>query len=66
MALEVSVIQALAESLVRKLLRRDPLRQRVHHRKIEALAIAAATAVRFYGASRQPARADAAVAEERQ
>jgi squalene synthase HpnC len=40
LALEVGVIQALAESLTRRLLRRDPLSQRVHHRPAEALAIA--------------------------
>jgi len=40
LALEVGVIQALAESLVHRLERRDPLSQRVHHRPIEAAAVA--------------------------
>lgn len=40
LALEVGVIQALAESLARRLVRRDPLSQRVHHRPIEALGLA--------------------------
>jgi squalene synthase HpnC len=40
LALEVGVIQALAESLTRRLMRRDPLSQRVHHRPVEALGIA--------------------------
>ena len=40
LALEVGVIQALAESLVGRLARRDPLSQRVHHRPVEAIAIA--------------------------
>jgi squalene synthase HpnC len=40
LALEVGVIQALAESLVHRLERRDPLSQRVHHRPAEAAAIA--------------------------
>ncbi|RKK02449.1 squalene synthase HpnC [Pseudoroseomonas wenyumeiae] len=40
LALEVGVIQALAESLTRRLMRWDPLSQRVHHRPVEALSIA--------------------------
>jgi squalene synthase HpnC len=40
LALEIGVIQRLAESLNRRLLRRDPLSQRVHHRPIEALGVA--------------------------
>jgi squalene synthase HpnC len=40
LALEVGVIQALAESLVHRLERRDPLSERVHHRSAEAVAIA--------------------------
>ena len=38
LALEVEVIQRLAEDLGRKLLRRDPLCEKVHHSKPEALA----------------------------
>jgi squalene synthase HpnC len=37
LALEVGVIQALAESLAARLLRRDPLSQHVHHHAMEAL-----------------------------
>lgn len=40
LAFEVGVIQTLAESLVRRLMRRDPLSERVHHRPIETLALA--------------------------
>jgi squalene synthase HpnC len=40
LALEVGVIQALAESLAGRLVRRDPLSQRVHHRPAEALGLA--------------------------
>jgi squalene synthase HpnC len=40
LALEVAVIQSLAESLVRKLRTRDPLSERVHATKLEALAAA--------------------------
>jgi squalene synthase HpnC len=39
LALEVGAIQALAESLVGRLLRRDPLAQRVHHHPAEAAAL---------------------------
>ena len=39
LALEVGVIQALAENLVGRLMRRDPLSQRVHHRPIEAIGL---------------------------
>lgn len=40
LALEVGVIQGLAESLVARLRRRDPLSERVHHSKPEALGLA--------------------------
>lgn len=36
LALEVGAIQALAEDLAARLMRRDPLSQRVHHRAVEA------------------------------
>lgn len=45
LALEVAAIQRLAESLAALLLRRDPLSERVHHSKPQALLIAAAAAV---------------------
>ena len=47
LALEVSVIQRLAEDLVQRLMRRDPLSQRVHHRPLEALALACVAAAGF-------------------
>jgi squalene synthase HpnC len=40
LALEVGVIQALAESLTARLARRDPLSQRVHHHPVEAIGLA--------------------------
>lgn len=40
LALEVGVIQTLAESLVHRLERRDPLSERVHHRALEAAGLA--------------------------
>ena len=49
LALEVSVIQALAEDLLRGLLRRDPLSERVHHRGSDVARIAIFTAARFIG-----------------
>ncbi|MFC3126060.1 squalene synthase HpnC [Pseudoroseomonas globiformis] len=39
LALEVGVIQALAEDLAARLTRRDPLSERVHHHKLEALGL---------------------------
>lgn len=46
LAVEVAVIQRLAESLTRRLIARDPLSQRVHHRKAEMAGIAAWAALR--------------------
>jgi hydroxysqualene synthase len=40
LALEVGVIQTLAESLTVRLMRCDPLSQRVHHHPVEAIALA--------------------------
>jgi squalene synthase HpnC len=40
LALEVGVIQALAESLASRLLRRDPLSERVHHHPLEVVGLA--------------------------
>ena len=45
LAVEVSVIQALAESLCRRLMNRDPLSERVHHRKSEAMLLALPAAI---------------------
>jgi squalene synthase HpnC len=39
LALEVGAIQALAEDLTARLMRRDPLSQRVHHRAVEAAGV---------------------------
>ena len=49
LALEVSVIQALAEDLDLRLMERDPLLDRVHHRKSEVLGVAARATARFAG-----------------
>jgi squalene synthase HpnC len=49
LALEVSVIQALAEDLARGLARRDPLCERVHHRKRDVARLAIFAAARFIG-----------------
>lgn len=48
LALEVSVIQRLAEDLTERLKHRDPLSMRVHHTKAEALMRAAGAALRFF------------------
>jgi len=56
LALEVSVIQRLAEDLVRRLMRADPLSERVHHRKHEALWLALGTIARFSIGWRSPKR----------
>jgi hydroxysqualene synthase len=40
LALEVGVIHALAESLAHRLVRRDPLSERVHHHPVEATGLA--------------------------
>jgi squalene synthase HpnC len=47
LALEVAVIQGLAEDLNRGLMHRDPLSERVHHGKPQALGIALAAAASF-------------------
>jgi hypothetical protein len=49
LALEVGVIQTLAEDLARRLTRRDPLSQRVHHHAIEAFGLAVRGAVGVAG-----------------
>jgi squalene synthase HpnC len=49
LAFEVSIIQALAEDLVRTLVHRDPLSERVHHRGSDVARIAIFTAARFIG-----------------
>jgi squalene synthase HpnC len=47
LALEVAVIQSLAEDLTAKLMRRDPLTERVHHTKLEAMSLALGAVLRF-------------------
>ncbi|MFZ1992181.1 MAG: squalene synthase HpnC [Alphaproteobacteria bacterium] len=47
LGLEVSVIQELAEDLTKRLKTNDPLSDRVHHRKAEALGLAALAAGGF-------------------
>ena len=49
LALEVRVIQTLAESLTRRLIHRDPLSQRMHHNKIETIGVAALALGGFVG-----------------
>jgi squalene synthase HpnC len=49
LALEVSLIQRLAEDLNAKLLVRDPLSERVHHRKIELPGLVLSAFARFLG-----------------
>jgi squalene synthase HpnC len=47
LAFEVTIIQRLAEDLARKLMRRDPLRDRVHHRKSDFGPLLMHAAARF-------------------
>jgi len=47
LAIEVAVIQRLAERLSHRLLKRDPLRQKVHHSKVEALLIGTTAALSY-------------------
>lgn len=46
LGIEVAVIHALARDLVKRLQRCDPLSERVHHRPVEALAIAAPAVIK--------------------
>jgi len=54
LALEVSAIQTFAEDLNRRLRVRDPLSERVHHRKLELMPLALSAFLRFLG-RRRPA-----------
>jgi hydroxysqualene synthase len=47
LALEVAIIQALAEDLNLRLMERDPLSERVHHTRAEAVGLALRAASRF-------------------
>jgi len=53
LALEVSVIQKLAEDLCCKLMRHDPLSQRVHHTKLELVPLLLRATARFMGRGRE-------------
>ncbi|HVP83785.1 MAG TPA: squalene synthase HpnC [Rhizomicrobium sp.] len=57
LALEVAVIQRLAENLNNGLLKRDPLSDRVHHSKPEALGLALLTTAGFLIRRRRPKKA---------
>ncbi|HYZ48482.1 MAG TPA: squalene synthase HpnC [Sphingomonas sp.] len=54
LAMEVAIIQELAEALTERLRRHDPLSERVHHRKLDAgmIALRAALGQLFRGRSR--------------
>ncbi len=52
LALEVSMIQTFAEDLDKKLMRRDPLSERVHHRKLELMPLAFRAFLGFMGRRR--------------
>jgi len=52
LALEVSMIQTFAEDLDGKLMRRDPLSERVHHRKLELMPLAFRAFLGFMGRRR--------------
>jgi squalene synthase HpnC len=49
LAFEVTVIRRLAEDLANKLIARDPLRDRVHHRKLDLLPLLLGATARFAG-----------------
>jgi len=49
LAFEVTVIQRLAEDLTAKLMRRDPLCERVHHNKFELIPLLTGATARFIG-----------------
>jgi squalene synthase HpnC len=57
LALEVAVIQRLAESLNNGLLKRDPLTDRVHHSKPEALGLALLATAGFLIRRKRPKKA---------
>jgi len=52
LALEVSMIQTFAEDLDKRLMRRDPLSERVHHRKLELMPLAFRAYLGFLGRRR--------------
>src|SRR5260370_1416731 len=56
LALEVGVIQTLAESLAARLTRRDPLSERVHHHPAEAIGLALRGGLGVVACSLRPLR----------
>jgi squalene synthase HpnC len=56
LGLEVTIIQHLAEDLVRRLSARDPLCERVHHRPLEAMRLALFAAAGFLPKRRRAVR----------
>ena len=58
LALEVSIIQTLAEDLTKRLLARDPLCERVHHKRSEMPALLLRGVNHFVSARLRPKRAD--------
>lgn len=65
LALEISVIQTLAESLCRRLMQRDPLCERVHHRKSEILGLAIPAAIAFAAGRLHRRNPSIVIADER-
>jgi hypothetical protein len=65
LALEISVIQTLAENLCRRLMMRDPLCERVHHGKSEILLLAVPAAVRFAAGRLRRRNHPVVIADER-
>lgn len=61
--LEVAFIQRVAEDLTQRLVERDPLSERVHHRKPELLGLAGLTLVRLLREQRGPKAAPAGIAD---
>jgi squalene synthase HpnC len=65
LALEISVIQVLAENLCRRLMERDPLSQRVHHRKTEIMLLLIPVAFRFAASRLRRRNHGVVIADER-
>ncbi|MDB5500096.1 MAG: squalene synthase HpnC [Phenylobacterium sp.] len=61
--LEIAVIQRLAEDLARRLIVRDPLSERVHHRRLELFGLTASAIVRVVRPARPPRNLIAGAAE---
>jgi len=65
LALEISMIQVLAEDLCRRLMERDPLSERAHHRKTEIMLLLLPTVMRFAASRLRRRDARVVVAKER-